>query len=43
MHNGLLGLFAIRVLIEEGTLRKEMQGYNEYATRVRYRLVPGVW
>ena len=40
---GLLGLFAIRVLIEEGTLRKELPGYNEYATRVRYRLVPGVW
>jgi protein-S-isoprenylcysteine O-methyltransferase Ste14 len=40
---GLLGLFAIRVLIEERTLRKELQGYNEYATRVRYRLVPGVW
>jgi protein-S-isoprenylcysteine O-methyltransferase Ste14 len=40
---GLLGLFVLRVLIEEGTLRKELQGYNEYATRVRYRLVPGVW
>jgi protein-S-isoprenylcysteine O-methyltransferase Ste14 len=39
----LLGLFAIRILIEEGTLRKELQGYNEYAARVRYRLVPLVW
>jgi protein-S-isoprenylcysteine O-methyltransferase Ste14 len=40
---GLLVLFALRVLIEEGTLRKELEGYNGYATRVRYRLVPGVW
>jgi protein-S-isoprenylcysteine O-methyltransferase Ste14 len=40
---GLLVLFVLRLLIEEGTLRKELEGYNEYATRVRYRLVPGVW
>jgi protein-S-isoprenylcysteine O-methyltransferase Ste14 len=39
----LLGLFAIRILIEEGTLRKELQGYSEYAARVRYRLIPLVW
>ena len=39
----LLGLFAIRIQIEEGTLRRELQGYNEYARRVRYRLIPGVW
>ena len=29
--------------IEEGNLRKELPGYNEYAVRVRYRLVPRVW
>jgi protein-S-isoprenylcysteine O-methyltransferase Ste14 len=40
---GLLVLFVLRLLIEEATLRKELQGYNEYAARVRYRLVPGVW
>lgn len=39
----LLGLFAIRIQIEEETLRKELQGYNEYAARVRYRLIPRVW
>ena len=39
----LLGLFAIRIQIEEGTLRRELLGYNEYAERVRYRLIPGVW
>ena len=39
----LLALFAVRIQIEEGTLRRELQGYNEYAKRVRYRLIPGVW
>ena len=39
----LLGLFAIRIQIEEETLRKELQGYNEYAAHVRYRLIPRVW
>ena len=39
----LLALFAVRIQIEEGTLRRELQGYNEYARRVRYRLIPGVW
>jgi protein-S-isoprenylcysteine O-methyltransferase Ste14 len=40
---GLLGLFAIRILIEEGTLRKGLPGYNDYAEQVRYRLVPRIW
>jgi protein-S-isoprenylcysteine O-methyltransferase Ste14 len=39
----LLGLFAIRILIEERALREELQGYNEYAARVRFRLIPLVW
>jgi protein-S-isoprenylcysteine O-methyltransferase Ste14 len=39
----LLGLFVIRILIEERTLRKELQGYDEYTETVRYRLVPLVW
>jgi len=39
----LLGLFVIRIMIEERTLREKLQGYNEYAKRVRYRLVPLVW
>jgi protein-S-isoprenylcysteine O-methyltransferase Ste14 len=39
----LLGLFAIRILIEERALKKELQGYNEYTVHVRYRLIPLVW
>lgn len=36
-------LFAIRIGIEERTLRDGLPGYADYAARVRYRLVPGIW
>ncbi|OKO77862.1 isoprenylcysteine carboxylmethyltransferase family protein [Bradyrhizobium sp. AS23.2] len=38
-----IALFAIRIRIEERTLREGLPGYSDYATRVRYRLLPGVW
>jgi protein-S-isoprenylcysteine O-methyltransferase Ste14 len=37
----LLGLR--RVFFEDAFLKKHLTGYQEYATRVRYRLIPGVW
>jgi protein-S-isoprenylcysteine O-methyltransferase Ste14 len=36
-------LFAIRVRIEERALIAGLPDYADYAARVRYRLVPGVW
>jgi protein-S-isoprenylcysteine O-methyltransferase Ste14 len=40
----LLGpLLVLRTLWEDRTLQAELPGYNEYAQRVRYRLVPGIW
>ncbi|KUM24911.1 isoprenylcysteine carboxyl methyltransferase [Mesorhizobium loti] len=36
-------LLAIRTFIEEKTLRTGLQGYNDYAANVRYRLIPMVW
>ncbi|MBS0530338.1 MAG: isoprenylcysteine carboxylmethyltransferase family protein [Proteobacteria bacterium] len=36
-------LFAIRTVIEERTLIAGLPGYPDYAGRVRYRLVPGIW
>ena len=36
-------LFAIRAVMEERTLMAELPGYADYATRVRYRMIPGVW
>ena len=32
-----------RVLFEDAFLRSQLTGYQEYTTRVRYRLIPGVW
>jgi protein-S-isoprenylcysteine O-methyltransferase Ste14 len=36
-------LFAIRAGIEERALIAGLPGYADYATRVRYRLLPGLW
>ena len=33
----------VRTALEDRTLREELDGYEDYARRVRYRLVPGVW
>lgn len=33
----------VRTRLEDETLQAELGGYREYAQRVRYRLVPGVW
>ncbi len=35
--------FAIRTALEDRTLQAELPGYADYAARVRFRLVPGVW
>ena len=39
----LLALLALRAVKEENTLKAELEGYDAYAARVRYRLVPGIW
>ena len=36
-------LMVIRTALEDHTLQAELPGYAEYAQRVRYRLLPGVW
>jgi protein-S-isoprenylcysteine O-methyltransferase Ste14 len=36
-------LLAVRTLFEDRTLMDELDGYREYASRVRSRLLPGVW
>jgi len=38
-----VGLLIVRTYLEDTTLQEELEGYREYAGRVRYRLVPGVW
>jgi protein-S-isoprenylcysteine O-methyltransferase Ste14 len=36
-------LLGIRIGIEEKTLRKGLEGYDDYARRVRWRLFPFIW
>lgn len=36
-------LLAVRAVLEERTLRTGLAGYDAYAARVRWRLVPGLW
>jgi protein-S-isoprenylcysteine O-methyltransferase Ste14 len=36
-------LLVVRTALEDRTLQAELDGYKEYASRVRYRLIPGVW
>ena len=38
-----IALLAVRIVVEERFLRRELTGYAAYATRVRSRVVPGVW
>jgi protein-S-isoprenylcysteine O-methyltransferase Ste14 len=40
---GVVLLFVGRTALEDRTLRRELQGYEAYATCTRYRLLPGVW
>ena len=38
-----VGLFAVRILIEERFLRQKLKGYATYTQRVHYRLIPFFW
>lgn len=42
---GALGtlLLILRTALEDRTLLEELDGYREYAKRVRHRLLPGIW
>lgn len=33
----------VRTALEDKTLQAELPGYKEYAEKVRFRLIPGVW
>ncbi|MCY2987556.1 MAG: isoprenylcysteine carboxylmethyltransferase family protein, partial [Planctomycetota bacterium] len=41
---GLMAMaVTVRTALEDATLKRQLPGYAEYASRVRYRLLPGVW
>jgi protein-S-isoprenylcysteine O-methyltransferase Ste14 len=33
----------IRTALEDKALQNELEGYQEYTWKTRYRLVPGIW
>jgi protein-S-isoprenylcysteine O-methyltransferase Ste14 len=39
----LMILLIIRTILEDNTLKKELDGYKEYAARVKYRLILGIF
>lgn len=39
----LMVVLVIRTALEDRVLQDELAGYSDYARRVRYRLLPGVW
>ncbi len=39
----MIALLGVRIVIEERTLRTNLEGYTEYVERVPYRLIPFVW
>jgi protein-S-isoprenylcysteine O-methyltransferase Ste14 len=40
---GIVLIYILRTALEDRTLQAELDGYQEYAEQVRYRLLPGVW
>jgi protein-S-isoprenylcysteine O-methyltransferase Ste14 len=38
-----VAVLVFRIVDEEKMLRQDLDGYDEYTHKVRYRLVPGVW
>jgi protein-S-isoprenylcysteine O-methyltransferase Ste14 len=36
-------IIILRTKLEDQALQEKLEGYREYAQRVRYRLIPGVW
>ena len=43
--SGLLAgiMMVIRTVFEDRLLISELPGYTDYARKVRYRLLPGIW
>jgi protein-S-isoprenylcysteine O-methyltransferase Ste14 len=36
-------LFLVRTSFEDNTLKNKLEGYKDYAQKVPYRLIPGIW
>jgi protein-S-isoprenylcysteine O-methyltransferase Ste14 len=39
----LIPIIVARIVNEEKVLRQDLEGYEEYTQKTRYRLIPGIW
>jgi protein-S-isoprenylcysteine O-methyltransferase Ste14 len=37
------GVMVLRTALEDRTLQEELEGYEEFTQKTRYRLIPGIW
>jgi protein-S-isoprenylcysteine O-methyltransferase Ste14 len=38
-----IGFYILRTALEDKFLQEELEGYQDYAMKVQYRLLPGIW
>jgi protein-S-isoprenylcysteine O-methyltransferase Ste14 len=43
MSGIVTGILMVRTALEDKTLRKELDGYEDYAGKIKYKLVPFIW
>jgi protein-S-isoprenylcysteine O-methyltransferase Ste14 len=36
-------VLAKRAILEESALRKDLRGYADYMTQLKYRIIPYIW
>jgi protein-S-isoprenylcysteine O-methyltransferase Ste14 len=39
----MMALLVVRTSLEDQMLQRELEGYADYAAKVRFRLIPGLW
>lgn len=39
----VIGALITRTVLEDRTLHRELEGYSEYASRVKHRIIPEIW
>jgi len=39
----IIVLLVVRTYLEDKTLQAELEGYQEYTRKTRYRILPGLW
>jgi protein-S-isoprenylcysteine O-methyltransferase Ste14 len=43
LASGPIAMMVLRIFVEEQFLRRELEGYDAYSRKIRYRLIPFLW